>query len=104
MNWRDLLDELAPLRRRWDVAVLASLAGGPRRPADLIQAINSQAPAGRNITWKVLNDTLRRLEGSGHVGPAAGAGGPAGDVVLAVPGGAEADLRAQGARRLVPRP
>ena len=68
MDWSDLMQELAPLRRRWDVAVLASLAGGPRRPADLIQAINAQAPAGRVICWKVLNDALRRLEASGHVG------------------------------------
>jgi len=68
MDWPDLMQQLAPLRRRWDVAVLASLAGGPRRPADLIQAINSRAPAGRPISWKVLNETLRRLEASGHVG------------------------------------
>jgi DNA-binding HxlR family transcriptional regulator len=57
----------APLRRRWDLTVLAVLAGRARRPADLIQAINSQAPDGRNVSWKVLNETLRRLEASGHV-------------------------------------
>ena len=68
MDWSDLMQELGPLRHWWDVAVLASLAGGPRRPADLISAVNRQAPAGRPIGWKVLNDTLRRLEASGHVG------------------------------------
>ncbi len=68
MDWPDLMSELAPLRRRWDLPVLASLAGWPRRPTDLIEAINGQAPGGRRISWKVLNDTLRRLEASGHVG------------------------------------
>lgn len=104
VDWPDLMSELAPLRRRWDLPVLASLAGWPRRPTDLIEAINGQAPGGRRISWKVLNDTLRRLEASGHVGPSAGARRSAGDVVLAVPAGAEAHLRADGARRLVSRP
>lgn len=68
MDWQDLMDRLAPLRRRWDVEVLSSLANGQRRPADLIQVVNSRAPEGRSISWKVLNETLRRLEASGHVG------------------------------------
>jgi hypothetical protein len=31
-------------------------------------------PDGRNISWKVLSDTLRRLEGSGYVGPPGSSG------------------------------
>lgn len=49
---------------------------GPRRPAGLVQAINTQAPAGRVISWKVLNDTLRRLEASGHLARRQVPGGP----------------------------
>lgn len=58
---------LAPLRRQWDLAVLANMAAGTERPGDLIDAINTQAGDGRRIGWKVLNDTLRRLERSGYV-------------------------------------
>ena len=67
MDWQHLTDQLAPLRRRWDVAVLASLADGARRPAELIHVINSDVSGGRAVGWKVLNDTLRRLEASGYV-------------------------------------
>ena len=61
------MDSLAPLRRDWDLAVLANLAEGIERPRDLIASINAQAADGRRIGWKVLNDALRRLEKSGHV-------------------------------------
>ena len=67
MNWQNLMNRLAPLRRQWDLAVLANLAAGTERPGDLIEVINAQAGAGRRIGWKVLNDTLRRLERSGFV-------------------------------------
>jgi DNA-binding HxlR family transcriptional regulator len=61
------MNRLAPLRRQWDLAVLANMAAGTERPGDLIQAINAQASDGRHVSWKVLNDTLRRLERSGYV-------------------------------------
>ena len=64
---QNLMNRLAPLRRQWDLAVLANLAAGTERPGDLIEAINAQASDGRRIGWKVLNDTLRRLERSGYV-------------------------------------
>jgi DNA-binding HxlR family transcriptional regulator len=67
VNWQNLMYRLAPLRRQWDLAVLANLAAGTERPGDLIEAINTQASDGRRIGWKVLNDTLRRLERSGYV-------------------------------------
>lgn len=67
MNWQNLMNRLAPLRRQWDLAVLANLAAGTERPSDLIEAINAQASDGHRIGWKVLNDTLRRLERSGYV-------------------------------------
>jgi DNA-binding HxlR family transcriptional regulator len=69
MDWQNLMNQLAPLRRRWDLAVLANLAesDGPVRPADLIKAINAQSEDGQ-ISWKVLEARLRHLEGSGYIG------------------------------------
>ena len=46
MNWQNLMNRLAPLRRQWDLAVLANLAAGTERPGDLIAAINAQASDG----------------------------------------------------------
>ena len=68
MDWQNLMRQLAPLRTRWDLAVLANLAGSdaPVRPADLIKAINEQSDDG-HISWKVMEDRLRRLEASGYV-------------------------------------
>jgi DNA-binding HxlR family transcriptional regulator len=67
VNWQNLMNRLAPLRRQWDLAVLANLAAGTERPGDLIEAINTQAGDGHRIGWKVLTDTLRRLERCGFV-------------------------------------
>ena len=69
MDWQGLMSRLAPLRKRWDLAVIANLGTdySGTRPADLREAINAQAADGRQISWKVLEDTLRRLERSGYV-------------------------------------
>ena len=64
---QNLMSRLAPLRRQWDLAVLVNLAAGTERPGDLIEAINTQAVDGHRIGWKVLTDTLRRLERCGFV-------------------------------------
>ena len=63
-----MMRRLAPLRTRWDVALLANLAGSdaPVRPADLIKAINAQSDDG-HLTWKVMEDRLRCLEASGYL-------------------------------------
>lgn len=68
MNWQNLRDRLAPLRMRWDLAVLANLADsdGPVRPTELIEAINAQSSDGQ-ISWKVLEERLRRLESAGYI-------------------------------------
>lgn len=68
VDWQNLMRQLAPLRTRWDLAVLANLKGSdaPVRPADLIKAINAQSGDGQ-ISWKVLGDRLRRLEASGYI-------------------------------------
>jgi DNA-binding HxlR family transcriptional regulator len=68
MDWQGLRDRLAPLRMRWDLAVLANLADGdgPLRPTDLIEAINAQS-SGRQISWKVLEERLKQLEGAGYI-------------------------------------
>jgi hypothetical protein len=49
VDWQNLRERLAPLRMRWDLAVLANLADsdGPLRPTDLIEAINAQSRDGR---------------------------------------------------------
>lgn len=69
MDWQNLMRQLAPLRRQWDLAVLSNLtdSGEGTRPADLIKAINEQARNGRRISWKVLEETLRLLEATGYV-------------------------------------
>jgi DNA-binding HxlR family transcriptional regulator len=68
VDWQNLMRRLAPLRTRWDLAVLANLGGSdaPVRPADLIKAINEQSGDGQ-ISWKVMEDRLRRLQASGYV-------------------------------------
>ena len=68
MDWQNLMRQLAPLRTRWDVALLANLAGSdaPVRPVDLINAINAQSDDGQ-LSWKVMEDRMRRLEASGYV-------------------------------------
>jgi DNA-binding HxlR family transcriptional regulator len=68
VDWQNLRERLAPLRMRWDLAVLANLAdsGGPVRPTDLIEAINAQSSDGQ-ISWKVLEERLRQLEADGYI-------------------------------------
>jgi DNA-binding HxlR family transcriptional regulator len=69
MDWQNITSQLAPLQKRWDTAVLANLPedGTWTRPGDLLDAINSQAGQGRQISWKVLEDTLRRLEADSYI-------------------------------------
>lgn len=68
MDWQNLRSRLAPLRTRWDLAVLANLAdsGAPVRPTRLMAAINAQSGDGR-ISWKVLEERLRCLESAGYI-------------------------------------
>jgi len=68
VDWQNLMRRLAPLRTRWDVALLANMAGSdtPVRPVDLINAINAQSDDGQ-LSWKVMEDRLRRLEASGYI-------------------------------------
>ena len=55
MDWQGLRDRLAPLRTRWDLAILVNLAEShsPVRPADLTKAINAQSSDGL-ISWTPL--------------------------------------------------
>ena len=76
MDWQSVLYRLAPLRMRWDLAIVANLADSDEtRPADLIKAINAQAAAG-HITWKVLEVRLRQLEATGYIARREVPGGP----------------------------
>jgi DNA-binding HxlR family transcriptional regulator len=67
LDWRDILTRLAPVRHRWDLAILANLEGGIDRPADLLQVINGQAGTGRQLSPQVLSGRLRKLEEAGYV-------------------------------------
>jgi DNA-binding HxlR family transcriptional regulator len=69
MNWQNLTSWLAPVGRRWDIAVLANLPpnGSWVRPAELLDAINTQAAPERQVSWKVLEETFRRLEADGYI-------------------------------------
>jgi DNA-binding HxlR family transcriptional regulator len=77
VDWQNLMRRLAPLRTRWDLALLANMAGGdgPARPVDLISAVNAQSGDGR-LSWKVMEDTLRRLEAAGYIARREVANGP----------------------------
>lgn len=68
MDWQNLIRRLAPLRTRWDVALLASMAArdGPVRPVNLIKAVNAQSDDGQ-LSWKVMEARLRRLEATGYI-------------------------------------
>ena len=68
LNWTHLRTRLTAVRGRWDLAVLANLARGATRPGDLLEAIRSQAPQDRQLSWTVLTRTLRRMEDEGYVG------------------------------------
>jgi DNA-binding HxlR family transcriptional regulator len=70
LDWRDILTRLAPVRHRWDLAILTNLEGGTDRPADLLQMINGQAGTGQQLSPQVLSGRLRRLEEAGYVGHA----------------------------------
>jgi DNA-binding HxlR family transcriptional regulator len=65
-DWKHLRSRLAAVRGKWDLAVLVNLERGVERPGDLIEVINEQAE--EEISWKVLIETLRRLEEEGYVG------------------------------------
>lgn len=68
LNWRGVLTRLAPIRHRWDLAILANLEEGIDSPAELLEVINGQAGVGRQLSPQVLSGRLRRLEEAGYVG------------------------------------
>ncbi len=68
LDWRTVLARLAPVRRRWDLAILASLDRGIGSPAGLLEVINGQAGSGPRLSPQVLSGRLRRLEEAGYVG------------------------------------
>ena len=68
LDWRDVLRRLAPVRHRWDLAILANLAAGISSPAGLLEMINDQAGNGMQLSPQVLSGRLRRLEEAGYVG------------------------------------
>jgi DNA-binding HxlR family transcriptional regulator len=68
LDWRAALVRLAPVQRRWDLAILCNLDEDTgRRPSDLVEAINKQAEAGRQLSPQVLSGRLRTLEQDGYI-------------------------------------
>src|ERR1019366_9224568 len=68
LDWRDVMTRLDPVRRRWDLAILANLRqDAGRRPADLLAAITGQAWPGQQLIPQGLSGRLRRLEETGYV-------------------------------------
>ena len=67
LDWRGILARLAPVRHRWDLAILANLAGDVDSPADLLEVINGQAENGRQLSPQVLSGRLRELEQRGYI-------------------------------------
>ena len=68
LDWRAVLTRLAPVRHRWDLAILCNLREDTGcRPADLLAAINVQSGAGRQLSPQVLSGRLRMLEHDGYV-------------------------------------
>lgn len=65
--WPLILDHLDLVRRQWDLAIVANLRGGGVRPGELLRAINAQADGRRRLTWKVMAERLRWLEGEGYL-------------------------------------
>jgi DNA-binding HxlR family transcriptional regulator len=68
LDWRAVLTRLAPVRRRWDLAILATLDRDIGIPADLLEVINGQAGNGQQLSPQVLSGRLRRLQETGYVG------------------------------------
>jgi DNA-binding HxlR family transcriptional regulator len=68
LDWKAVLMRLAPVRHRWDLAILCNLrqAAGCR-PADLLAAINGQAGDARKLSPQVLSGRLRELEHDGYI-------------------------------------
>lgn len=64
-DWRPLRRRLAGVCGKWVLAILVNLQRGAERPGDLIEEINAQGR--EKISWKVLIQTLRRLEEEGYV-------------------------------------
>jgi DNA-binding HxlR family transcriptional regulator len=104
LDWQNLIRRLAPLRTRWDVALLANLAGGdgPVRPVDLITAVNAQSDDGQ-LSWKVMEDRLRHLEASGYIARREVPNGPRETRYWLLPPRTPPAERPRTARRLVQR-
>jgi DNA-binding HxlR family transcriptional regulator len=68
LDWRTVLARLAPVRRRWDLAILANLARDIGNPAGLLEVINAEAGNGQQLSPQVLSERLRRLGEAGYVG------------------------------------
>jgi hypothetical protein len=104
VDWQNLRDRLAPLRTRWDLAILVNLADSdaPVRPADLIKAINAQSGDGQDQ----LEGTRGQAAAAGDRQLCLSPGGPAcppRDPVLATGPGTSADRRPHHAGCLVRR-
>lgn len=68
VDWAGIQDRLAPVRHRWDLAIISNLdADAGKRPAELVEAVNSQVEGELRLTRQVLSLRLRALEQQGYV-------------------------------------
>lgn len=68
LDWEGVKDRLNVLRHRWDLGIIANLAGPePLTPSDLLEVINRQARRFELIP-QVLSLRLRALEKAGYIG------------------------------------
>jgi DNA-binding HxlR family transcriptional regulator len=68
LDWRAVLEQLRPVRHRWDLAILCHLDdSGGCRPADLLASINAETAGGQLLSPQVLSARLRELERSGYL-------------------------------------
>jgi len=69
MDWQNVTSWLAPVGRRWDIAVLANLPpdGSWSGRRSFSTPSTRQAAPERQVSWKVLGETFRRLEAGGYI-------------------------------------
>jgi DNA-binding HxlR family transcriptional regulator len=68
LNWRGVLDRVAPVRQRWDLAILCNLCQGEgRTPGQLRAAINAQCWEHAELSAQYLSGRLKVLEAGGYV-------------------------------------
>jgi DNA-binding HxlR family transcriptional regulator len=68
LDWQKALEQLSPVRPRWDLAIVSNLDPETgRRPKDILAAVNAQVETEHTLSPQVLSARLRYLEQDGYV-------------------------------------